>query len=199
MSGLKDFTSEIKGYTESIGAKINSNYPKDSYFQPAFIISYKWVNFGFTLSFNATESDVSAKTDYYNFRFNTFITSISPGIIGEVNLNPNNRLKIIYYTGFGRLFTKYRINEYYERNQHIYFDNEYLYKSKQYYYEPGIKASYPIYAVYIEAYFGYFKQFGKETLRNEQNNALYTVYKELQPDWSGLRYGLSLYIKLNKK
>ena len=193
MHRLKDLSNYL-AYYNSLLPKVVSNYPSYFYYQPSVTFAFKKINLGFLYSFHSTGSRISIKDYSGEYRFDSKIKCHTLGTVGEINLNPEKKIKFILYSEVGVIFTKLNLTESFTVNDQSLIDIKYDFTSKSYYYEPGLKISYPLSSILFECNLGYFKQFGKGTFKTSDDLNVYTNGDLLKPDWSGLRIGISVYL-----
>lgn len=198
MTDLKEINTQILENSKIIGSKLTSNYPQYYYYKPSLVLSYKTLSFGLTYSQQSTGSRISVKDYSGEYRFDSKVKSHGLGITSEICIIPANRLKLSMYTELGILSIKVNIVDYFQVFEENIFDSNTDYTSKNYYFEPGLKLSYLIYIVGIEINLGYCYQFGKSALQ-VKNTTLAPYGNDIQPNWSGLRAGMSLYFDIPLK
>ncbi len=194
MTDLKNL-NEYVSQNNSLNPKITSNYPAFLYYQPTVIFEFKNINLGFLYSHQSTGSRISILDYSGEYRFDSKINSNAFGILSEVKLNPEKILSFRLYSELGVAKTKLNLIEFFKVYDETLLNDKYAFESYNYYFEPGIKISYPNNHFCFEFNLGYLKQFGKETLTGKEvlTNEL---GDKIKPDWSGFRCGLSVYLLL---
>ncbi|RPH33915.1 MAG: hypothetical protein EHM93_02795 [Bacteroidales bacterium] len=192
MSELKDLNQYILK-NNPLSPKMISNYPSYYYYRPSIIFAYKKVNFGLIFSHQSTGSRISIKDYSGEYLFDSKIKSNAFGILGEVNVDPEKKLKFILYSELGFIKTQLTLTEFLKVFDNTITDDKYYFDSKNYYIEPGFKISYPLSFISLELNIGFFQQFGKKKFEGDKDVSLTVNGNKIKPDWSGLRFGLSFY------
>jgi len=197
MSDLRNL-NEVLTQKNPLNPKITSNYPPFIYYQPTIIFEFNFINIGFLYSRQSSGSRISIKDYSGEYRFDSKINSNVFGILSEIRFNPSDKLEFKLYSELGVLQTSLKLSEFFEVNGQPNLNDNYSFKSVNYYFEPGIKLSYPIKQFCAEFNLGYFSQFGEETLSGKETLTNYDGDK-IKADWSGLRCGLSVFYKIPYK
>jgi len=94
------------------------------------------------------------------------------------------------------LFTELKMHEYLYLLDTEYLNDRYRYKSRNLFYEPEFRISYPVKSLKIGFNAGYLLQFGGGSFRSTENtdNKLVNPYsgEEIRPGWNGFRAGISI-------
>ncbi len=199
MGDLKDL-NRIVHQNNPLNPVQTSNYPSYYYYQPTLKIKINKLSFGILYSKSSSGSRSSIKDFSGEYRFDTRISNTTYGILTSFNIYSWRNFNATFYSEFGFFKTKLNITEYLEiyNNKYIDFNNDY--SSKNGYLEPGIILSYSLRFLEIEGNLGYFKQLKGKPLRDSNSlNISFNSTYDTQPDWSGFRYGLSLFFVINRK
>jgi hypothetical protein len=176
-------------------AKITDNFPMYWTYKTSLLFSFRrFVTLGITGCYQSTGSRVS-RTDYSGeYSFDTKIRSVSPGIIVEFNY-PIGKYRISFSNEAGIEYLKLGLREYLIVNTES-NESKYTFTAKNYYYEPTIKASYPVLFFRLGLIAGYLIDVKKEPLSGTDGNLILSDGNYAASDWSGIRFGASLSFNL---
>jgi hypothetical protein len=203
MSGLKTINKAI---TESLpfDTQVVSGFPLYLYYQPKVVMKFADFSFGLVYTFQSTGSRISGKDYSGEYRFDMKVNSNNPGIYAEINILSKNNYKFSIYSNGGFVFTNLKMNEYFNLQDTLLTDASTKFKALNYYFEPGINATYslsPVLSLALNA--GYFIQFGSKGFYKESNKDYILTdpsnQKTINPDWNGIRVGISAYYAFHKK
>lgn len=195
MKDLKEFNA-INLSSLPFDAKITNNFP--NYWNNKLLLQYsmkKFLTLGIACSYQSSGSRIS-RVDYSGeYFFDTKIRAFSPGLLAEFYF-PLNKFRFSFNNEAGIEFSKLRLNEYLRINSES-KEDEYLFTSKNWYYEPTFKLSYPILFFRLGLVAGYLLDFKKGVFVSSNNyNIKLSEGKLATSDWSGLRLGLYLSFNL---
>jgi hypothetical protein len=203
MFDLKDMNTAIPELLP-FDAKTVSDFPPFLYYEPKIIVKLGIFGAGLTYSFQSTGSRVSSKDYSGEYRFDMKVKSNSPGIYFEFDLLSPGKSDLSFYTTLKRNYSRLRINEYFNVLDSVLTDDISKFSAKNYSIEPGIlfNRSFGFLIIGINA--GYSVSFGKKdkqyfSMIKDENIILSNPVTQvpIKPDWSGFRFGLSLFIDLN--
>jgi hypothetical protein len=193
MSDLKSLNNYIANNNPT-NPKITTNFPAFYFYKPSVVFAFNRVNLGLIYSFYSTGSRVSIKDYSGEYRFDTKLKSSAYGFLTEINLHTQKHFKIDLYNELGLIKTSLNLVEFFKVYDQTLADNNYNFDSKNYYCEPGLKASYTLSSFEFAFNLGYFQQFGDEVFNGKNNTWISVDGEKAGPDWSGLRVGMSVYL-----
>jgi len=203
MSGLKTINKEI-AQSLPFDTQVVSDFPPYFNYQPTVVMKFAEFSFGLVYTFQSTGSRISGKDYSGEYRFDMKVNSNNPGIYGEINILSKNKYKFSIYSNAGLVFSNLKMNEYFNLQDTVLTDASTKFKALNYYFEPGIKATYslsPELSLAVNA--GYFVQFGDKGFYEESNkeNRLMDPInqKPVNSDWNGFRLEISVYYTTHKK
>jgi hypothetical protein len=173
-------------------AKITSNFPNFIYVKPALIYNSKGkISAGITLGYTSTGSRISSVDYSGEYALDNLTRAFSPGFIADYIIF-DKRIAVSVYCEAGIEFTRLSVRK------NITINNESeitlnTFKSSNYFFEPGIKVSYPLFFLNIGLSAGYLTDIhkGEFDYNGISNNLLkLTDGRNARSDWSGLRIGL---------
>jgi len=200
-TGLSSFKmTDLKKLNSSIHmpfkTKLLSDYPAYYYFQPSIFLTLKNINVGLSYSFHATGSRISRKDYSGEYYFDTKVKSNSYSLNLEYNTTQNIKANIFIYSELGILKSFLNLKEYFDLYDKNLINDKYYFTSKNNYFEPGIKITYPIRGLSFALNFGYFFQFGKGSFQ-QTGNSKNTLTIKAKPNWAGYRIGISIRYQLS--
>lgn len=197
MKDLKSFNNTILSLV-IFDAKITDDFP--DYWNNKLLLQYtakRYLSFGITCSYQSTGARIS-RVDYSGeYQFDTRIRAFSPGVVAEFYL-PFNKLRFSFSNEAGIEFTKLRLSEYLKIKS-VSEEEGNSFTSKNWYYEPTVKLSYPVKFLRLGIATGYLMDLKKGTFQNpdlNNSNIKLSNGKAITSDWSGLRIRLSLSVNL---
>jgi len=196
MDGLKDFNSKIIN-SLPVSAKVVDNFPKANYWDGSILYEYKKLYVGVNLSHHTTGSRISYIDYSGSLKYDQIVTSNSFGPIMKLNIKTNSKLKFYPYIGLNIINTKYRLDE------ELIVSNQHSSKSTDLdatslLFNLGIETVYSFNWVGFGFYAGYSKNNqGKLYLDNEE--AVLEDGDKVYTDWTGFRYGLSIFFEFDLK
>jgi hypothetical protein len=203
MSDLKDMNTAISKLLP-FDSKIVSDFPPFLFYEPKITVKIGKLGVGLIYSFQSTGSRVSTKDYSGEYRFDIIVKSNSPGIYIDVDMLSQNKSELSFYTSLKRTFTHLKINEYFNVLDSVLTDDHSKFHAQNYSVEPGIlfNRSFGFLIIGINA--GYSVSFGKKdkqyfSMIEDESIILSNpiTIAPVKPDWSGFRFGLSLFINLN--
>jgi hypothetical protein len=193
MESLKILNSAV---FESLAfqARVISDYPPYFYYNPALLMSFKKFKVGGQASFYSTGSRISSKDYSGEYLFDTKTHCIAPGVyIDYLLFTISNRYKLSLFSEGGITFSSLDLEEHLTVNNQNLSNSSYSFKSQNYCVEPGIKFRRGIYKfISLELNTSYFFQFGKKVFESDKGEILNDGKSAIGPDWSGLRFGISI-------
>ena len=196
MKGLKELNAIVLKNLP-FQASILSDYPPYFYYKPAILLSFDKLNAGFQVAYYSTGSRISSKDYSGEYLFNTKTNCIAPSVYLDYTLfSILKKYPVSLFSEGGITFSKLNLKEVLTVNDEEIINSSNAYKSKNYYLEPGLTFGYQIYRYFnLELNTSYFFQFDKNSFVSDKNEILNDGEKSIGPDWSGLRFGLSVLVK----
>ncbi|HLP73191.1 MAG TPA: hypothetical protein VK155_09830 [Bacteroidales bacterium] len=175
-------------------AEQTDDFPSYWNYKSSLLFSMKrLVSFGVTFSHESTGARIS-RADYSGeYRFDTRIRAFSPGAVAEVWF-PVNKFIIALSNEAGFEYSKLRLTEYF-RVESESEQAAYTFTSKNFYYEPAIKLSYPVWLFRLGISAGYLFDLNRDALSGTDVNVKSIILSngdKAVSDWSGVRIGASL-------
>jgi len=177
-------------------AKATSVYPSYYFFKPSVRFAFDRFSIGVQLSKLSTGSKISSKDYTGEYQFYTKVNCLAPSsYIDFGHFRVLNKFKVSGTFEAGVIFSKLELKEYFELYDNVIKNDKYNFKCENYYVEPGLKIEYYLYKfASIEFSSSYSFQFGKNSFETSEGMYIKGEHGGVGPDWTGLRYGLTLLI-----
>jgi hypothetical protein len=176
--------------------KTVANFPPFLYYSAVIKKQIRNVNLGIVYSFQSTGSRISGRDYSGEYRFDMIINSSAPGIYDEFILPSQGKAQFSFFSIFGVLFSKLKIDEFLTVLDNNVTDDTYRYKALNYYLEPGFSFSYPIKFLKIGINTGYLIQLRNRSFYSVENKNYMLLNPQsgdlVRPGWNGIRAGLSV-------
>jgi len=179
------------------------NFPAYWYYQGALLFEINdHLSLGPMYAFHSTGSRHSLADYSGQYYFDDMIHSHSIGLTTEYLRQTSNNLKLGAYLDTGISFSKATFKQYLELTE-IEGNSSFKNNASEtgYFVEPGFRVAYPIRFIEPGFHIGYyFPVYSNGFKENEEDQSLYLSNGDkLKSGWNGIRIGLSLTIRLNKK
>ena len=195
---------ELKNFNQMVfigldfPAKRVSKFPSYYYYNPIVKFEFNNLSIGSFFTFQSTGSIISSKDYSGEYRFEMLAKVKSFGIHYLQKLNPGDSLEFGIYSNIGYNITGLSIKEKFELFEENIADNDYSFEANSYFIEPGIRLSYHLTPFKIQLTTGYNFEFSKKSLKPSGLYSDYLPYyiteeMKMKTDWSGFRFGLSLF------
>jgi hypothetical protein len=187
---MKDLQNFNKSLLRNLpfDTRIVAEFPSYWYYQPSIAVELNNLSIGILCFYNSTGSRISGKDYSGEYYLDMKIHTNSPGIFIETDLASVSRLKFSFTSGIGFLFSRLNINEHLKVGDNILTNDDYNFKSRNYYFQPGCKASYSWKSISFEINNGYLIQFGDRVF-----------FGKVKPNWDGFRIGISVLYYFKKR
>jgi hypothetical protein len=202
MKTLKNINDQI---SESLpfDSKVVDNFPEYVYFRPSVSLELAWYSIGLICTFQSTGSRISAKDFSGEYRFDTMVRSIAPGIYGDIKILSQNKSRLCIYSMAGLLFSKLKTHEFLTLHSTQVENQNYYFKAQNYFLEPGLGYNYSIGSFSLGLNASYFITIGSQAFyRGDRNKIKLHDYKnqqDVKPDWNGIRAGFSIFYTIRSK
>jgi hypothetical protein len=199
MKSLKNINDQI---LESLAfdAKIVDNFPGYLYFRPSLTLQSDIYSVGLILTTQSTGSRISAKDFSGEYRFDTKVSAITPGIYGDYKLFSHKKSSICLSTLVGLSLSKLKTHEILALSGLKSVNQNILFKAQNFFFEPGINYGYSFGSFCIGLNAGYFITLGSKAFQNNNKNLHdYKNQKDVKPDWNGFRAGCSFSYTIRSK
>jgi len=178
-------------------AKRVSKFPSYYYYNPIVKIEFDKLSFGSFFTFQSTGSRISSKDYSGEYRYDMLAKVKSFGIHYLQKIDPGDSLEFGFYSNIGFNITDLLIEEKLELFEENIVDNDYAFDANSFFIEPGIRLSYHLTPFKIQLTTGYNYEFSKKSFEpSDLYSDSFTYYfrsQKIKTDWSGFRFGLSLY------
>jgi hypothetical protein len=199
MTNLKSIMEGI-GMQNPYGAVLVTNFPGFVYMQPYLIFKTDDYNTGFSLSFNNTGSRWSIRDYSGEFKIDAHVKTFAPAYFYEWKLFEFNRFELGFRADVGLAYNSVRFEEYFRLDQTVYEDAEYKFRSLNIFLAPQFNLRYPLNSrVSLVGFAGYHADLIRGVMVNRPGEFLslnYFFYEGDTVDWSGLRAGVGVEVKL---
>ncbi|MBS3774000.1 MAG: hypothetical protein KGY70_02330 [Bacteroidales bacterium] len=201
MEKLKSINKQIQ-QSFPVETKQISNYPSNWYYQPILLTNVNIIDFGIFYSFQSTGSRISAKDYSGEYKFETDLKSNTFGIHAAIPVVKMRRVELSLYSEVGVISSDLEMKEYLNLMDSTYVEDEYQFHAKNFIFEPGLNLTYyPFDFLGITFNAGYSLLFGDNAyFSDELDTPLYystpQEQHEVKPEWSGLRLGLTVYVRI---
>lgn len=184
--------------------KLVADFPGYWYYQPMLKITSKKFGLGLEYSYNSTGSRISGKDYSGEYRLDMRINKKSPGLFIEYILFSEKNFGLWLSYGGGLMFTSLHMEENLVVNDIDNLNDSFDFKSKNYYFQPGFKVTYPWNSLEFEFNSAYLFQIGKGTFYNEKDKnqilANMATGNPIKPGWNGIKLGVTVnYILIKSK
>ncbi len=193
MKGLKRLNSTVFK-SLPFQAMVISDYPPYFYYKPALLMAFKKLRFGLQASFYSTGSRISSKDYSGEYLFDTKTYCIVPSAyIDFLLFTFFSKYKLSLFSEGGITFSGLNLKEQLTVSNQDITNSSYSFQSQNYYVEPGVKFRRSIYkSISLELNASYFFQFGNSVFESDKGEILNDGKRAIGPDWSGLRFGMSI-------
>ncbi len=202
MNSLKNLNDQV---SESLpfDSKVVDNFPGYLYFRPSVVLELAKYSIGLICSFQSTGSRVSAKDFSGEYRFDTKVKSIAPGIYTDTKIFSQKKGRLCIYSIAGLLFSKLNTHEFLTLKSSQLENQSIDFKAQNYFWEPGVDYSFSIGSFSVGLNAGYFITIGNQAFYHggSKKNTLYDYKKQqdVRPDWNGTRAGFSILYTIRSK
>lgn len=200
MEELRSFNEYVANYVP-FETKLIDDYPPFYYYHPSFALYWKRFEVGLAWSFHSSGSRYSSKDYSGEYLLDSKVKSSGPSTLFNICLNPSNKLRILFSNKIGMLSSNLVIEESLNVGVAKVFEESILFKSKDFFWEPGIKFEFPLSLFILEAHAGHFLQAkGKGFYKTDKGERVYLKNSgdEVHPEWNGFRIGLSALFNFTK-
>ncbi len=201
MADLKSLNDAIK---PSFDCQLVSDFPPYLYYQLSFFLDEEEYSFGLFYTFQSTGSRISARDYSGEYYLDMQVQSNNVGFYAAMNLLQKSKCQLSVYAKPGIAFSNLDIREHFTLLDTVLVDGNAGFRATSFFLEPGIGFSYrviPSLGIGINA--GYFLQVGGQNfhLPGEKDYVLGIpdTGKEVKPNWSGYRVGISLIYNIKQK
>jgi hypothetical protein len=198
---------ELKSFNETVSTHIPfetnliDDFPPYYYYHPSIAVYLKRIEVGFAWYFHSSGSRYSSQDYSGEYLFDSKVKSSGPSAMFNYCFNPSNKLRFLISNEMGILGSKLTIDESLFVGEHKVVEETVLFKSRNLFWEPGIKLEYPIWFFIMEGHAGYFIQSQGKGFYSTQNGGkifLENHGSEVHPGWNGVRIGLSVLFNFSK-
>jgi hypothetical protein len=200
MEHLKSFERQLVGEIPGAKQKV-ADYPPYWFYQPSISINWYRLSLGMAVGIHTTGSRYSLIDYSGEYRFDTRIKGSTFGTVLKFMINPKHPVNISLCSKAGIISSKADMMEYFVVDEQVLIDESVNSRSRNYYLEPGIEISCPIYFVIVAVQAGTFVQFGGNGLHGiyEGQEFEFSDYNgPVKPEWQGYRISGSLTFNLNR-
>lgn len=181
-----------------------SNFPAYWYYSPSLLVHINEFSIGPIYSFQSTGSRISGKDYSGEYRFDMKVKSSSIGIYAQFDLWSQQKSTLSLYSTLSAMFSGLELSEYFNVSDSTLSNSQASLKSLNYSFEPGVNYTFSVLKqLSLGANLGYLVPFGKQAfyMGSDKNNTLYDAKKQepVQPEWNGIRLGISVCYTLNHK
>ena len=184
-------------------AKVVDNFPGYLYFRPSVSLELPRYSIGLIYTFQSTGSRVSARDFSGEYRFDTKVRSIAPGIYSDITIMSMKKCRLCFSSIVGLLYSKLNIQESLIIQSIKSEDQKMDFKSQNYFIEPGFVFYYSLGSFDIGLNADYSITIGKQAFYSGESkkNTLHNNYnqQDIKPDWNGIRAGFSLLYTIGSK
>ncbi|MCY1718779.1 hypothetical protein OU798_00390 [Prolixibacteraceae bacterium Z1-6] len=202
MTDMKLFDSYMLNQI-TIPLKQTENFPAYWFYQGSLLVEINnELSFGPMYAFHSTGSRHSLADYSGKYYFDNLVQAHSVGLSFEYLRTTGTNLKWGAYLDGGMNFSKMQFTQHLELTDvDDEFTNDNFAKETSYFAEPGIRLAYPLKIIEPGFHLGYWIPVsGKGFKDDKSGDFLYLPNgNKLKSGWNGLRIGLSLTIRLNKK
>jgi hypothetical protein len=173
-----------------------SDFPGYWYYQPTIKIAFKKFGIGLNYSFTSTGSRISGKDYSGEFRFDLRLKKYSPGVFIEYYLFTLRAFRLCCEGDGGLMFSSLHLDQNLIVNSTTLLNDSFYFKTKNYYFQPGLKAIYRWNFFEFEINAAYLLQIGDGTFYNEADRKLMlinnTTGEPVKPGWNGFKVGVGI-------
>lgn len=177
------------------------DYPPFWFYQPAVSVSWNRISLGLALGVHSTGSRYSLIDYSGEYRFDSRIMGRTLGAVFKFKINPSHPVHVSLYSEAGLIFTRLNMKEYFVVDEQILINESIDSRSFNYYMEPGLEISCPVYLFVVAVQAGSCVQFGGNGLHgsNEEEEYEFSDNKgPVIPEWKGYRISGSLFFNLSR-
>lgn len=200
MEDLKELNDVIIG-SLPFNAAVTEEFPMYWYYKPSLTYKFsKTFTAGVVWSYTSTGSRISSKDYSGEYTFDNICRASSPGILFEAGIQ-SGKFEFKAFSEAGMEFTKLKLKQSVTLNTETQEDL-YTFTSVNYYFEPGLRISYPVSAFRFSFNAGYLFDIKKGDFSYEGDDNQILVISdssEARADWTGIRIGLSATFVLFQK
>lgn len=196
MAELSEYFNEVE---IPLDTRVVEDYPPYLYYQPELSWGNDTFSIGISYSFQSTGARISVKDYSGEYRMDSRIKSHAPAILYKRRIMLFEGFQQRIYCKAGAGFTRMVLEEYFELENTVEFDDAYEFSSVSGFVEPGISVAYSYRFMTWSMNLGYFLQYYSSPLKEEEYG--YTFWASnyntnARPNWSGVRIGLTMSFRL---
>lgn len=183
--------------------KLVADFPMYWYYRPGIGLSFDKFDFTLFLLYCSTGSRISGQDYTANFRFDSNVNSYSPGIKVKYNFEKKKNMYFSIYCILEVDFAALELTEYLSISESTVTNSTMKFKGRNFAFEPGASINYSIKFIDISLNLGYSLNASEKAfyLKDKKDNILRNAETSnpIDPDWQGLRIGLSTSLTINKR
>ena len=182
-----------------LDTRVVYDYPPYFIFQPELSWGNDTFSIGLCDAFQSTGARISVKDYTGEYRMDSRVKSHAPALVYKRRITEFKGIQQRLYCKAGMGFTRMVLQEYFELNDEVYFDDSYYFRSMYGFLEPGVSFSYTYRFITLAMNMGYFLQYYSSPLKEEETGSTFWASNSntnARANWSGIRFGLSLTVQI---
>lgn len=197
MDELHDLNTNIIS-SVPFDTKQMADFPGYWYYQPALKLAFKKFGIGLNYSYNSTGSRISGKDYSGEFRCDLRLNKKAPGIFIEYYLytQKDHGFRLTCEGDGGFMFSSLNLEQQLTVNSTDLINDSFNFKAKDYYFQPGLKASYRLNSFEFEINAAYLLQLGDGTFHSISDKTMMLINSStgasVKPEWSGFKVGVGI-------
>jgi len=191
MTELKTFLKSHTGLLP-FDPVLTDDFPRYFFHHPSILVSWNRFEAGLTWTHTSTGARYSLQDYSGEYLLESRLKANGPGLLFNLCLNPKNRIGVLIGNRIGWLATRMTLIETLYLNELKKVDEEFIFRSGDVIWEPGIKVTCPISVFQLHLYSGYSFMLQGKGFHTEQDGEKIPLNFRGEPvhaGWSGLRWG----------